>query len=109
MNRQPENLFDFVKVNKSYTGYVEINSDFNLLTTIITLIHQRPEDHEKLIKLINSSLLLSLCKDRKEMDEKYRELINQIGEFEEIEVYNTLADWVKLCWEISINKLSTSN
>ncbi|SEQ29300.1 hypothetical protein SAMN05216232_2155 [Virgibacillus subterraneus] len=109
MNKQPENLFDLVKVNKSYKGYIEINSDLNLLSTLMELFQEGREDNEKLIKLINSSLLLGQCKDRKELDQKYKEIINEIGEFDEIEVYNTLTEWGKLCWEISLNKLYTSD
>ncbi|WP_408011153.1 hypothetical protein ACJROX_12950 [Pseudalkalibacillus sp. A8] len=106
MGKQPENLFDLVKVNKNYKGFIEVNSDQNLLSKVIELFQEEREQNHELINVINNSLILGQCRDKRDLEEKYKEVIRTIGEFDDIEVYNTLTEWSRLCWEISLNKLN---
>lgn len=109
MENQPTNLFDLIKVNKIQKGFIEINSENKLIEMLISLFQVERQNQNKILQFISNSLLLGTYTDKLTLDQKYKGLVNEASTFEEIEVYNTLTDLCKLCWEYSTLKFETKN
>ncbi|MGV3467432.1 MAG: hypothetical protein ACO1OT_19355 [Heyndrickxia sp.] len=102
MENQPKNLFDMYKVNKMEKGFIEIHSQNQIIEKIMNLLEKEKRNQNDIILFINASLLLGTYSDKESLDQRYKELVREATErFDDIEVYNTLTDLCKICWEFS--------
>jgi len=102
MANQPTNLFDMYKVNKIEKGFIEIHAQNQIIEKIMNVLEKEHTNQNDIIQFINATLLLSSYKDKESLDQRYKDLIKEVLEkFEDIEVYNTLTDLCKVCWEFS--------